>query len=306
MWNSRIGHCAATAVACLALSTVVDPAVLRSQVPNVRIAAWNVASGRSATGATPIPADRLTRVSNVIRSIAPDLIVLSEVNPNNAAQNIATQLGADFAVPIILQQGAGVVQNLAILHKTSVTVSAPVLIDGTDLNEDAFSRKALAADVKVGQFDFLLIGVHLKSGRTAPERAQRERQTRAIADFIATRVKGAEKDVLVVGDYNMIPAQDGENFQTLSGGKFLRFVSSETLSSRASHISKCAPFRGNLLDGFAISQAHTQEYVSGSLRLLRFSDFKSTCSKFARPSSPTYVSDHLPLVATFSVAKDDD
>jgi endonuclease/exonuclease/phosphatase family metal-dependent hydrolase len=245
-------------------------------------------------------------VSDVIRSIAPDLILLSEVNPNNAAKDIVTNLGAEFAAPVILDQDAGVVQNLAILHKSTVQVSAPQLIDGTNLKDVSFSRKALAADVRIGEFDFLLIGVHLKSGRNAAERAQRQRQTRAIAEFIAARVKGAEKDVLVVGDYNMIPNQDGQNFQTLSNGNFLRFVSSEALSARASHISACSPFRGNLLDGFAISRTHTQEFVTGSLRLLRFADFKSTCSKFADPRASTYVSDHLPVVATFRVAKDDD
>jgi endonuclease/exonuclease/phosphatase family metal-dependent hydrolase len=306
MWSSRIAHCAATAIACLGLSAVVDQAVVQSQVPDIRIAAWNIASGRSNTGGTPIPADRLKRVSDAIQTIGPDLIVLSEVHPNSAAKAITTHLGSGFADPVILEQGKNVVQNLAILHKTTVTVTAPLLINGTDLAEEASSRKALAADVRIGEFDFLLIGVHLKSGRTAAERAQRERQTKAIADFIATRTKGAEKDVLVVGDYNMIPTQDNQNFQTLSGGKFLRFPSSESLGKLASHISACKPFKGNLLDGYAISRVHTREFVADSLQLFRFADFKSTCAKFAVPGSLTYVSDHLPLVARFNAPKDDD
>jgi hypothetical protein len=68
----------------------------------------------------------------------------------------------------------------------------------------------------------------------------------------------------------------------------------------------CQPPRGNLLDGFAIASQHTGEFVAGSVRLLRFGDLGSTCSKFALPSSSTYVSDYLPLTVRFRTDTDDD
>ncbi|MDQ3545191.1 MAG: hypothetical protein M3429_01530, partial [Verrucomicrobiota bacterium] len=48
-----------------------------ADAPPARVAAWNVACGRSATGATPIPPDRIERLGEVIaHKIKPDIIVL--------------------------------------------------------------------------------------------------------------------------------------------------------------------------------------------------------------------------------------
>ncbi|MGH9673149.1 MAG: GMP synthase, partial [Bryobacteraceae bacterium] len=168
------------------------------------------------------------------------------------------------------------------------------------------SRKALAANVRIGNFDFVVIGVHLKSGRTNGDRKKRTAQCQVLAKFIASATAGAEKDVLVLGDYNMVPSQDQANFQALSPAGFLNFVSSP-LDGAASHIQSCNPIKGNLLDGYAIAAAHTREFIAGSLRLIRFQQLGVPCSSFAIPSSPGYVADHLPLVARFRVnLKDDD
>jgi endonuclease/exonuclease/phosphatase family metal-dependent hydrolase len=265
------------------------------QGPEAVVAAWNVAAGRSDSGGVPIPADRLARIAEVIRQLDPDVIVLSEVFPDQAAVDLVALLGPAFQPPVALPQKPGVVQNLAILSKTSVQVTDAALIPDSDLPDEATSRRALSARVKIGQFDFILIGVHLKSGRAQADREKRDRQVKAIAEFVRGSVAGSEKDALIVGDYNMVPSQDQQNFTTLNPDGLLRFVSSESLGNRWSHRSSCQPPRGNLLDGFAIARQHTGEFVAGSVRLLRFGDLGSTCSKFALPSSSTYVSDHLPL-----------
>jgi endonuclease/exonuclease/phosphatase family metal-dependent hydrolase len=264
------------------------------------IAAWNV------LGVDPIPASRINRIARTIRRIDPDLIVLSEVNPNNAAVRIAQALGPPYQPPIILTQKPEVVQNIAFIHKNGVTVTGARLIPGTDLSEESRSRQALTANVRIGGFDFILIGVHLKSGRSSTNRSQRSRQCTAIANFISQFTTGAEKDVLVLGDYNMIPRRgnqenDASNFHNLNPTNLLRFVSTEELRGQGSHISGCNPRRGNLLDGYAISRGHTREYREDSLHLLSFSQLGHTCASFKRD-----VSDHLPLVARFRTAMDDD
>jgi len=81
---------------------------------------------------------------------------------------------------------------------------------------------------------------------------------------------------------------------------FLRFVSTDFLSGRVSHIDGC-PLRGNLLDGYAISRRFTRsEYIPGT-RLLSPVTFGRTCSSYLRN-----VSDHLPVVSRFRITTDDD
>lgn len=264
------------------------------------VAGWNI------LGVEEIPAARIRNIAAVIRRIDPDLIVLTEVNPDVAAQSIAEELGDGYQDAVILPQGGEVVQNIALIFKEGVSVSNARLIDGTDLPEEPRSRKALTANVRIGAFDFILIGVHLKSSRDNPSRQKRTRQARAIARFISRETQGNEKDVLVIGDYNMIPptadkVNDQVNFIAMSPTNFLRFVSTDFLNGSASHIDTCTPsLKGNLLDGYAISRTFTREYIPGT-RLLSPATFGRTCSSYLRN-----VSDHLPVVSRFRVTTDDD
>ena len=284
----------------VALLTGVCTVNVYGQAQTAVVAGWNI------LGVDPIPDARITNIAETIRRINPDLIVLSEVNTNDVPARIVERLGAGFQPPIIIPQNDTVVQNLAFIFKTGVTVTGARLIPGTDLAEEPRSRKALTANVRIGNFDFILIGVHLKSSRDPTSRSQRTRQCRAIADFIAQSVAGGEKDVLVIGDYNMIPRRgnvrnDEANFVAMSPNNFLRFVSTDFLNGRTSHIDRCNPLQGNLLDGFAISRTFTGEFVAGSTRLLSFSNLGRSCSSFLRN-----VSDHLPVVSRFRTTTDDD
>lgn len=276
------------------------------------VAAWNI------KGFEPIPPTRTRLIARAIHNMSPDVIALSEVNSSNAQETldlmIATlgELGSRYRFVFLPQTS---LQSLAILFKDQdrVSVTNGQLIEGSD-NNDRDLRRALSATVRVGRFDFILIVVHMKSARGAAERETRTRQAGAIADFISTATRGDEKDVLLIGDYNMIPGQDDVNFQTISPGRgrreFLRFISTESLRGQTSHFSRCSPtVRGNLLDGYAISRRFTREYREGTLRLIPFSDPIFRQPSGARFNCATYtglVSDHLPLVARFLTNRDDD
>lgn len=292
------------------LSGLIIIALLASNVSSVAgnkqsqqisvIASWNI------LGVDPIPQNRIVNIAQVIRQINPDLIVLSEVNPNNVPEKIVQELGSEYQQPIILTQKETVVQNIAFIFKNSVSVSGAQLINETDLSEEPRSRKALTANVRIGSFDFILIGVHLKSSRDSASRAKRTRQCRAIANFISQSVAEDERDVLVIGDYNMIPRtgdhpNDEVNFIAMSPTNFLRFISSDFLTGQTSHIDSCNPLKGNLLDGFAISRLFTKEYIPGSTRLISFQQLGISCNAFLNG-----ISDHRPLVSEFSVTTDDD
>lgn len=271
------------------------------------IASWNI------EGFEPIATAKAERVAKAIHNLSPDLIVLVEVNPDNVVNEIITSLtglGDNYRATILPQTA---IQNIAILAKSNVSVSGARLIPGSNANQGAL-RKALSANVRIGNFDFILIGVHMKASRGAGPRSTRTREARAIANFIRTATQGNEKDVLVIGDYNMIPGEDAVNFSTMSPGpgnnEFLRFVSSESLLGQRSHISSCNPLRGSLLDGFAVSRLQTREYVASSLRIVPFTDstvFRSDSGAALNCTSYTgFISDHLPLIAQFRTADDDD
>lgn len=290
------------AILFFALGGIAVSAVWAQQQQTAIVAGWNI------LGVDPIPDDRISRIADVIRTINPDLIVLTEVNDDEVPRKIVKALGSKYQSPVIFKQNAEVVQNIAFVFKKGVKVTDAKLIENTDLAEEPRSRKALTANVRIGKFDFILIGVHLKSSRDNASRAKRTRQATTIADFIRQATAKKEKDVLVIGDYNMIPrsgdtANDEANFSALSPDNFLRFVSTDSLLGQPSHIDRCSPsLRGNLLDGFAISRQHTErEYVAESTKLMSFAELQTDCAAYSRE-----VSDHLPVVSQFFVNKKDD
>jgi endonuclease/exonuclease/phosphatase family metal-dependent hydrolase len=260
------------------------------------IVAWNFA------GFNAIPAARQARIARSLLDLDAEVVAAVEVNPDEAIHDVAaalTELGACYDA-VILDQTA--TQNIGVLFKCGVLVANPRLVPDSDDGSPGL-RKALAVDVRIGDFDFLLITVHLKAGRTAGDRQIRTRQAGHIAAFIAAGTAGDEKDVLVVGDYNMIPGPDSANFSALNPAGRLRFVSSEDLTGQFSHLSEGSGCDdGNLLDGFAVAAGHTTEYLEASLRIYPMNRPPGLSVCAFRDS----VSDHLPLIARFRILADDD
>jgi hypothetical protein len=234
------------------------------------------------------------------------------------AQGLVTELAAlgDSYSRRIPTQTAS--QKIALLFKSSISVSNVQLIAGSNAGSSGL-RKALKANVRIGNFDFIVIAVHMKAGRPTNGSNQdphviRNQQATAIANFISNAILGNEKDVLLIGDYNMVPGEDDENFARISPGaganEFLRFISTESLSGQTSHISNCSPFGGNLLDGFAISKTFTQEFIGNTLKIIPFTDtniFSSeTGTAFNCTTYKGFISDHLPLIARFRANDPDD
>ena len=259
------------------------------------IAAWNLA------GFNAIPRERAATFAEIIALLDPEIIALVEVNPDFIPGEIVAELNERDRCyeRTILDQRAR--QNIAVLHKCDVSVSNPRFIPDSDGGNSSL-RQALAVDVKIGAFDFTLIAVHLKAGRGSSERATRTRQCGAIRRFVQAVTEGEEQDVLIVGDYNMIPAKDGANFRAMNFRSFLRFVTTEDLPADAfSHISKSGN-PGGLLDGFAISTDHTGEYVAGSVEVVPLHErLGLTLRVYVKD-----ISDHLPVMARFQTAQDDD
>jgi exonuclease III len=256
-----------------------------------KIAAWNLA------GFNSISDKKLEKQVEGLAILDAEVITLVEVKPFAHMQKLIDGLAAKGCVyhSVMLPQASDL--NIGVLFKEGVVASDPEFIAGSDLG-DANNRKALSVKMKVGKFDFLLIGVHLKSGREAPEQAIRDDQCKVIGTFITEFRTNSREDILLMGDFNMIPGQDVSNFHHLGGDDVMDFLSSWDLQDRFSHILEKG--RANLLDGFAITRTFSGEYIRGSLRLFPM----HWTMDMGREKFREEVSDHLPFVASFRIDRD--
>jgi exonuclease III len=256
-----------------------------------KIAAWNLA------GFQPISDQRLENQVKGLAILDAEVVTLVEVKPFAHMQRLTDGLAHKGCVynSVMLPQPGDL--NIGVLFKEGIEAGEPRFIEGSDLG-DPEKRKALAVKMKVGKFDFLLIGVHLKSGRDAANQAIRDRQCKVIGDFITELRANSREDILLTGDFNMIPGQDVSNFHHLGGDDIMDFLSSWDLQDRFSHILEKG--RANLLDGFAITRTYSGEYIRGSLRLFPM----HWTMDMGREKFRAEVSDHLPFVASFRIDRD--
>lgn len=263
------------------------------------IGAWNLSTYER------LDEDRIERQAKGLRLLDAEFITLVEIKDEAHIQRLAQHLADDGveynytfikqAEPTSSNHGA---MHIGALFKEGVEVSNPSLLAGSDLDDNNL-RKAFICDVTISKLDFRLIAVHLKSGRDHDNQKIRDRQCRVIGNYIQS-VRGErnrDPDILLMGDFNMIPGQDISNFHHLGGDDLMDFVSSWDLQERYSHILPSG--RENLLDGFAISRRYSTEYIKGSLRLFPMHwSMGLGQAKFRED-----VSDHLPFVANFELSR---
>ena len=266
-----------------------------------RIAVWNLAGFNQSNPATGIGPNS-NRAKNQAEGLAlldAELVTLVEVSPISHIERLANLLADKYDLAYnhtILQQPHGNI-HIGFLHKEGVEVSNVKLIPGSEGNYGN-GRQAVQADIKIGKFKAILIGVHLKSGRERREQQLRDSQCMLIGQHIAElrQTPGLKRrTILLMGDFNMIPGQDVSNFHHLGGDDLMDFVSCWDLQDRFSHILEKG--RANLLDGFAVSRTFSTDYVRGSLRLFPM----HWTMGIGREAFKKQVSDHLPFVASFRI-----
>ena len=258
-----------------------------------KIAAWNLA------GYGGIPDDRIDELVDGLAILDAEIVTLVEVSPFAAMEKIKAGLAAKGCEydSVMLPQHSDL--NIGVIFKDGVEAGVPDFVAGSDLGNDDF-RRALVVDLQVGRFDFKLIAVHLKSGRGRREQEIRDAQAKVIGAYITELRQQSREDILLMGDFNMIPGQDVSNFHHLGGNDLMDFLSSWDLQARFSHILEAG--RANLLDGFAISRTYSTEYIRGSLRLFPM----HWSMNMGRERFRERVSDHLPFVASFRIDRSRD
>lgn len=267
------------------------------------IAAWNLATFEH------LSADRVKLQAKGLQLLDAELVTLVEIKNEDHIKDIVAHLSNNevkYEYAFKEQSATGGNSNhgpmhIGIIFKQGVEVSNVELLSGSDLSNPGY-RKAFLCDVILGKFSFKLIGVHLKSGRDLDNQKIRDNQCKVIGDYIKD-IRGPDNrnpDILLMGDFNMIPGRDISNFHFLGGDDIMDFVSSWDLQERYSHILPSG--RENLLDGFAISKRYSTEYIKGSLRLFPM----HWTMGMGQAKYRKEVSDHLPFVASFDITRSRD
>jgi len=267
------------------------------------IAAWNLATFERLTD------DRIKLQAKGLQLLDAELTTLVEIKNEDHIKDLVAHLSngqVNYEYKFAEQSPPGNNSNHGAMHigvifKQGVEVENVELMPGSDLGNPGY-RKAFLCDVKLGKFTFKLIGVHLKSGRKIEQQKIRDEQCKIIGNYIKN-LRGSNDrnpDVLLMGDFNMIPGQDISNFHFLGGDDQMNFVSSWDLQERYSHILPSG--RENLLDGFAISKRYSTEYIKGSLRLFPM----HWTMGMGQAKYRKEVSDHLPFVASFDITRSRD
>ena len=267
----------------------------------ISVAGWNIAANAHGTVTPEIEKN----IAKGIMKLDADIVGLTEVEHEESLKDIIEELKNSHN----LEYQYGICKeeenlSLAVIYKPFIKASKTYKILGTDLDRKRL-RKACAISLKAKQFDFALINVHLKSG--SGSESVREQQAQSIATFIRGVTFFNEKDVILIGDYNMYPERDKFAFDALSPTGFLRFLSTEALcdenqrNCKGTHIGRNGKM-GNLLDGFGITMPTVNEYVEGSFQRVNLHDAMGLTMKKFKGT----VADHLPLKASFKTDTDDD
>jgi endonuclease/exonuclease/phosphatase family metal-dependent hydrolase len=156
--------------------------------------------------------------------------------------------------------------------------------------QDWFEREPYEATFKSGNFDFTLVGVHVKPLAAAAEIDH-------LHDVVISTLNSDpdERDVIVLGDFNADGTYFNENSTStrLLGDEYLWAIGNDRDTMVVTD---------NTYDRIVLRKADTVEYLPGSAGVIRFDKEFSLSA-----SSTKVVSDHYPVYARFStIEKDDD
>jgi len=245
----------------------------------VTIASWNVRmlSDRSRD------ADELAKIVGIVARF--DIVAIQEARDTRVLDRMEEALpGWTYAASLPVGRTQKEIYAFFWRKDRVSPVGPPHLVGDPD---DLFIREPFAATFRAGEFDFTLCTVHLLYGESESERRRELVRLDDAVDAVQ-RANGAEDDVILLGDFNFPPDDEGWE---LAGWRALFLPPRTTTVGDKS-----------LFDNIWFDPRHTSEYT-GACGIVRFDEeLYGGDEKRAKRE----VSDHLPVWAWFRADADDD
>ncbi len=236
------------------------------------------------------------RFADIIKNMEADIVCCQEVE-NITALNRIIQYLPDFKCTI---SNGGGMQNVAFLYRNNVNVE--VLGDYEQVAIDPKrNRPGYVLKAKSGGFDFLIMGVHLKSTSRYDNTAEKKEESvetrklqasilNAWADSVISKTN--EKDIIILGDFNDAPKRDKyQSLDILYKNTNLEFLTKD--------LHSCGKYSNSYtIDNIVVSKSALNRYINSSVRTydITISYTKEQLEK---------VSDHCPVIVQFDTKEPD-
>ncbi|HRJ26567.1 MAG TPA: hypothetical protein PLO61_03535 [Fimbriimonadaceae bacterium] len=267
---------------------VANQPLIQKGTDEIVVAAWNI-------NMDPV-GERLAYLVDGIVAMNPDILAVTELTPlsdRKVLEDALAKRGLKYTSTFAEQRER---QNIVLFVREGVQVTNVKPIPGSNDGQSDL-RMAYSARVKVGNFDSLVVAVHNKSKRVRDGREDtsgiRNRQTAAIWKFVKQEM-GSDPDVMIIGDYNMVPGEDDVNFRSLNPEGKLEILSQPSLKNPFTFIFSDG--NTSFIDGFAINKGN-KHYVRDSFYAVRLDQFFRNTKVWFRQN----ITDHIPVSAKFKI-----
>jgi len=267
------------AQACQQRRSVALPTTAPAGLHSVRVASWNIRQF------TDRPDLDLPTIARIIRDSGIDLLAIQEVKKDGrAVDRLLQTLGSPWRASEISPMTGNSERFAFIYRGDRVQQLAPAV--SADLSDPAiFDRLPYTARFRANHFDFELITVHLSYTDTSRRRLEAQTLARYAAELSQRQ---AEKDILILGDFNEQRARP--NFDLFTAAGWAASIKTGTnLSSRET------------FDNILYNPLYTREWSAAGV--VNFDELYF--GNQDKPASAA-VSDHRPVFVDFIADQPDD
>ena len=233
----------------------------------------------------------LTDIAQVLKYC--DITAIQELRDERVlkrTQAILRQMGHNYDYQISAAVGRGVKERYAFLYRAdrlSVVTPGRTVPDAAD----EFIREPYYAQFRAGNFDFILLTIHLLYGSSAQER--RPELLSLARAFDQVRAENpTEQDIILLGDFNFPPDDAG----------WTALKQSPTMTYLIRPPEKTTITDTSLYDNIWFQASYVREYT-GQAGIIKFDE--DMFANDDRRASRT-VSDHRPVWARFRIDQADD
>ena len=234
-------------------------------------------------------------IAKVIADTKSDLIALQEVENSQALEIILKYL-PDYKY--VCGENGGK-QNLAFIFNKDIKLTQiheymPLEVEANQ------TRPGLMAYCKKGNLDFWIMNVHLKSTSgfdSTPDLKQksyelRARQAEILNNWVDSILTHAERDVIILGDFNDNPnRKTNPTLSALAGNPNIEFQTED--------FNSCKNYYWDAIDHIVNSKNLNNRILTGSIMMF------DTYNFYGKEKAER-ISDHCPVMITYEIKTSDD